>query len=544
MFYLYATQTKTKLTNLPQETVIPIAANGRVQLVSDLDWLELTVINTNHVANSLSDGRLNTDIINAFETRLETGGLYFTPEATHVPESFDIPSYEIFDNAAKRCLEYNALGYNDIAWFLPSINQLKTMLDNQQYFTANPFLSLTYWSSTEHSIGEAKTYSIDNNESSLTKSITATARPVTSIIYTTPNSPYALGEDVGYGMVFSVDTVTKTILIGSKLDIDNVQWGIILESTNANFTSGINSKVLRNNSYKTYETRVELSLIEDPATTFTITIIQESSAEDSQAVSLSEIVSNIVVKGLNERSYAYGIHKYEVILLAKRLMQEMTYNGLVEARVYEGPVTDAGKFIPPLDYVEYVRLSIVDSEGKLHPIFYNNKLNSSFQYILDIEQNIMTDDEGYPIKAQGSRNTKATTYEFATGAKQGSGGLYGMVGGQKSYTGAYKYDSDAKEFILDDLPVNHLSCVLEYTSDPILAEKNPERLRIHKFFQSTLEAGVYFMFISELKDVPSYEKLRARKEYYNEQRKARRRLVKLSEVIQKLGSDVGFNKSF
>ena len=121
--------------------------------------------------------------------------------------------------------------------------------------------------------------------------------------------------------------------------------------------------------------------------------------------------------------------------------------------------------------------------------------------------------------------------------------FYGITGGQTSYTGDYRYDAENREFLLDNVPEEFTTVVIEYLSDPILAERDPTRIRIHKYFQSALEAGIYYLYIDKLRNVPRVEKEAARREFYNEVRKARRRMfTKPFELYQKLGSDVGFDK--
>jgi len=202
-----------------------------------------------------------------------------------------------------------------------------------------------------------------------------------------------------------------------------------------------------------------------------------------------------------------------------------------------------------------VRLSLVKPDGYLIPIFVNKRLNISYQYLRDNENDIIFDDLGYPIKTQGSRRSSQDEANrirqcwFCTDSCDREywyqNAYYGVTGGQESYTGAYRWDADAKEFLMDLVPKEFKTVILEYISDPILAEKDTTKLRIHKYMQSVIETGIYYKFIDKMRNVPMGEKERARREYYNEIRKAFRRLnTKPWELVQKLGSDVGFSKMF
>lgn len=310
---------------------------------------------------------------------------------------------------------------------------------------------------------------------------------------------------------------------------------------------------LESNELERKEGVIVFEEVGNPGSTFNLIVTKEG-VTDPQSVMLKDIIDNIMVEACNEDSYMNNIKRYYALLLAKRLIQDLHYDVAKELRVYEGDITSSGKVIPPIDFVDYVRVSLVKPDGYLIPIFVNNKLNISYKYIQDNQNSIIIDREGYPIKAEGGRRTETASantvrqfyfnefnsidYEYWY-----ENAFYGVKGGQVSYTGAYRWDSDSKEFLFDNLPSEFKTVVIEYISDPILAEKDPTRLRVHKFMQSVFETGIYYKYIEKLRNVPMNEKVRARGEYYNEIRKARRRLyTKPQEIIQKLGSDVGFSK--
>ncbi|MES1921821.1 hypothetical protein MHBO_003355 [Bonamia ostreae] len=258
-----------------------------------------------------------------------------------------------------------------------------------------------------------------------------------------------------------------------------------------------------------------------------------------------------MIESINGDSYLQGINRFHALLLAKRLIQDLSYDCERELRVYEAEISTANKVIPPVDFVDFVRLSLVSPSGILLPLFVNKKLNISQKYIKDQDGEIIVDNLGYPIKAQGTRSSEVSNgskkYWLASPTVDGDfiydNALYGIKGGQQSYTGAYRYDSQAREFLLDGIPSEFTHVVIEYLSDPIAAEKDPRKLRIHKYFQTALEAGIYHRYIDKLRNVPRVEKESARREFYNEVRKSQRRMfTKPGEIIQKLGSDVGYNK--
>jgi hypothetical protein len=529
MFYLIPDVATLDFLNTPQTKDINIVCNGTVNIDSKPDWAEVQVEALNYRADSDSDGLLNSSVINVFE---------------------------VDDNAARQAINYSVLNYTSIVdWYLPSKDELQTLIDNQSFFAGFPFTYINYWSSTEDtSQGGTNAFSINTSGtlSSSTKTNTNGVRPIRKFTYSEANPPFALGYDLGYGIIYDIDTLTKTIYVGAKEDVVQIEWGTKTTIANASFTNKLVVSVKANDRYFELTGNLNFSLIESPTTSSLVTLTQAGVDADSQAVFLKDVIDNVMIMGaMNDRSYLAHTRRFHMLLLAKRLMQEINYDGLREIRAYEAEITAANKVIPPLDYVEYVRMSYVTPRGQLIPIFVNDKLNISFKYLRDNENNVIVDELGYPLKAQGTRRStedaQFRNWEFVTGGQYRDdnyvNALYGMTGGIDSYTGSYRYDPDAKEFLLDNVPEEFTHVILEYVSDPILAEKDSEKLRIHKYFQSTIESGIYYKFIETCRDVPRSEVVRAKQEYYNEFRKAKRRLnSKPDELKQKLNSDIGYNK--
>src|SRR5690606_22292987 len=79
--------------------------------------------------------------------------------------------------------------------------------------------------------------------------------------------------------------------------------------------------------------------------------------------------------------------------------------------------------------------------------------------------------------------------------------------------------------------------VLEYISDGIYTgcEGRPEvDIRIHKFAETAIMDFIYYELIKNRRNVPANEKARARKEFFNSRRIAKRRIntINYSELIQ------------
>ena len=97
------------------------------------------------------------------------------------------------------------------------------------------------------------------------------------------------------------------------------------------------------------------------------------------------------------------------------------------------------------------------------------------------------------------------------------GQLYGIGGGQRY--GDYRINLDQNRIELDTSR-SYSEVVLEYISDPAL-DTNPSS---HVYAEEAVRSFAYYKLIERKASVPAGEKARARKEAYNEMRKAKARL--------------------
>lgn len=261
----------------------------------------------------------------------------------------------------------------------------------------------------------------------------------------------------------------------------------------------------------------------------------------SDNVYIRDVVNNVLLMS-DDDDYLKNIKRYQATGYAKRFLQEMTYLGSTErVRVYETDIPPSGMVEPPLDFVDYVRLSIVDERGWLQPLFVNKKKSISYEYLQDDTGELITDDNGFPLKTVGTRvGEDYSRYYFYTDYHQydyiDGGAMPGIKGGYVSTTGEYRWDEEGGVFWLSRVPADKV--VLEYISDPIMVE-TPEDLTIHKAFVEPLEYWIYYKYIEKKRGevVPAYEKENARRRFWSAFKLARRKSdTKISELIQYLNS--------
>jgi hypothetical protein len=186
----------------------------------------------------------------------------------------------------------------------------------------------------------------------------------------------------------------------------------------------------------------------------------------------------------------------------------------------------------PDDYVDLIKIGCVDGDGILR-IFGENK---NINYSRKVSAGTSTSDsEEGPLPIEGNfvlnrEDAKSATtndlntaddydyYVFENYMYNGSiGRLYGIGGGHKE--GEYRINLDQNRIEIDTNS-GYDELVMEYVADEARST-NPV---IHVYAEEALRAYIHYRLCERKSNVPANEKARARSEYYNERRKANRRL--------------------
>ena len=191
----------------------------------------------------------------------------------------------------------------------------------------------------------------------------------------------------------------------------------------------------------------------------------------------------------------------------------------------------------PDDYVDMLKLGVVDGDGILRVfgqnknINYSRKISSptstsdSDQGPMNIEANLISNREDDKSATNQDLNTADDYdyYVFENYIFNGSiGRIYGVGGGHRE--GEYRINLDQNRIEIDTNGA-YSSIVMEYVADEARST-NPV---IHVYAEEALRAYIYYKLCERKSNVPANEKQRARSEYYNERRKANRRLSNFSK---------------
>tara|TARA_R110002167_G_scaffold89273_1_gene240829 strand:+ start:22722 stop:23597 length:876 start_codon:yes stop_codon:yes gene_type:complete len=255
-------------------------------------------------------------------------------------------------------------------------------------------------------------------------------------------------------------------------------------------------------------------------------------------VTLSNIINDFKITADGD-DYASHASDSAIRNFALRGIREFGFDVTSRVRSIKLSIEANDTVTLPDDYVDLVKVGIVDSEGILRPMAQNKNINYSRKYSLDSEGDVTTStgnsDLG-PLNLDSSVILNRTDDKTATSGgstadsgdldhyifenylyQGGIGRVYGVGGGMR--VGDYRVNLDQNRLELDTNS-GHTDVVIEYIADEARST-NPV---IHVYAEEALRAYMYYKLCERKSTVPANEKSRARSEYYNERRKAKARL--------------------
>lgn len=261
-----------------------------------------------------------------------------------------------------------------------------------------------------------------------------------------------------------------------------------------------------------------------------------------QNITLEQIVNDFMGTG-DPDDYTSTISRHQVLFQARRAIQELYFDVMHDNRAISLEI-DSHLTIPvPPDYIDYIRISWVDENGLLHPMAMNVNKASAKTYLQDHAYEILFDSDGCVIT--DSSIVASAKDSLVDGEKQRSklseGCCHYAFVPNANFSNVYANGS----FVIDKQSgviqfssnIESKSIVLEYVSDGLFlgcTGKDDGQITIHKFARTAVMNFIYFESIARRRNVPANEKQRARKEYYNSRRVAKRRLngMKIAEILQ------------
>jgi hypothetical protein len=270
-------------------------------------------------------------------------------------------------------------------------------------------------------------------------------------------------------------------------------------------------------------------------------------------ITLNDLIDNFMVGYVGDGKIVQRVKKSDVLFHAKRGLQEFSYDTLKSIKSQELTIPTNLSIVIPQDYVNYVRMSYIDSAGVKRIIYPANNLT------INPYENPVQDQDGIEIQSQFNDNiegTSQTEYRWdnndanliagnVTNNNANSGlDLYGSgwaYGGE--YGSRYGLDPQTSQangwFTINDRDgkisfssnlVNKL-IVLEYVSDGLAYDLDT---RVPKMAEEAMYAHIMYSIVSTRANQPEYIVQRFKRDRSAKLRNAKIRLsnIKIEEITQ------------
>ena len=279
----------------------------------------------------------------------------------------------------------------------------------------------------------------------------------------------------------------------------------------------------------------------------------EDNYDSYSYIKLEEIINNFLVAYVGTGKLIPACKRTDIIFHAKRGLQEFSYDTLKSIKSQELTIPPSLSVIIPQDYVNYVRISSIDTLGVKRIIYPANNLTIS-PYETPLQ-----DDEGQPTQDNFGDNLEGTSIteerwksaddNLITGRFRdinfagffdyfdenfGLGGYYGRRYGMEpqisQVNGWFNMNEREGKIAFSSNLLGRL-IVLEYISDGLAYDEDTQ---IPKLAEEALYAHIIYSILSTRINVQEYIVQRFKRERSAKLRNAKIRLsnIKLDEIVQ------------
>ena len=241
-------------------------------------------------------------------------------------------------------------------------------------------------------------------------------------------------------------------------------------------------------------------------------------------IKLNEVIRELLLETQDPDSYLHGTTETLVMFHVRNAFTHLMAAGEIRGNVLSLSIElIAGWRLPlPEDFMKFIALYGVNGQdGKLHPLFLDNRIIISGGYLLDSDGEILFDNNGvplmdrtqtYPAPNAGEVNYPLESYDVNSSYQSGFyGRRYNLKSGVETANGQYRLDLKNRLFTITESP--YTTFVLDYVADPSYYTNNKiGDVLIFKSWKDAVKALAYFELISRRRSVPMNEKLLAEKQ--------------------------------
>ena len=281
---------------------------------------------------------------------------------------------------------------------------------------------------------------------------------------------------------------------------------------------------------------------------------------DYQFTSMDNIISAFMIAYVGEGKIISKVSRTDVQFHAMRAIQELSYDVFRSVKDQEIEVPPTLRMPLPQDYVNYVKLVRVDSNGIERILYPTGKTSNPFPVSQDADGGYTLNGTATDILPQGSTDSNTVSITTSSGSIPFSSDTIQnwndqtVLDAYSDDTTDIEIDNRGRRYGLDPQYVQsngtffidyrngfiHFgsalageTITLKYISDGLGTD---EEMVVHKFCEEAVYKWIAYGILSTRSNTPEYIVLRYKKEKFAETRKAKIRLsnIKIEEFTQVL----------
>tara|TARA_R110001606_G_scaffold95786_1_gene212175 strand:- start:5 stop:1201 length:1197 start_codon:yes stop_codon:yes gene_type:complete len=262
-------------------------------------------------------------------------------------------------------------------------------------------------------------------------------------------------------------------------------------------------------------------------------------------IKLSDVINNFIVAYVGVGKLIQSVKRTDVIFHAKRAMQEFSYDTLKSVNSQELSIPNSLSVAIPQDYVNYVNIYWVDSQGVKHIILPTTLTSNPGEIPLQayngqpIQDNFGDNTEGTSITEERWANNAAQNINdsafswdrfYDWEGDQLIGQRYGLDPQHANINGSFTINEREGKFSFSADLVDKI-IILEYISDGLSTNMDT---RVPKMAEEAMYAYISHAVIASRINQPEYVVQRLKREKSAKLRNAKIRLsnIKLNEIVQ------------
>jgi hypothetical protein len=265
-----------------------------------------------------------------------------------------------------------------------------------------------------------------------------------------------------------------------------------------------------------------------------------------QFISIDDIINNFVISYVGEDKIISKIKRTDVQFHAMRGIQELNYDTLPSVKSQEIEIGPTLNFVLPKDYVNYVKITWVDSRGIERIVYPAIKTSNPLPILQDQNAEYLFDEQNRENLLAEQSQTKTAFQSTNHNALQNLdninnadilennhfGRRYGISPEQAQANGVFYIDPITNIINFDSSFVGKI-VTLKYVSDGLAADGD---MNVHKFAEEALYKYIAHAILATRANTPEYLVLRFKKELFAAKRNAKLRLsnIKIEEITQVL----------